>query len=80
VIKRYHIPVDIRNGRSAINYQKMQGTLKERLYEFERQQVLASLDDNQLNITTTARELGMHRTTLISKLKALEIDAEQLRN
>jgi DNA-binding NtrC family response regulator len=79
-IQRYHIPIEIRNFQEKQFYEKMQGTLKERLADFERQQVLASLDDNELNISWTAKELGMHRTTLIAKLKTLGIDVEKMRN
>jgi len=81
VIKRFHIPGDIRGDSSDKKRIPItSGPLKDRLLSYEREQVLDSLDQNKMNITITAKELGMHRTTLISKLKALDIDIEELRN
>jgi len=41
--------------------------------ELERQFVVAALERNGYNRTATARQLGMHKTTLFRKFKRLGI-------
>lgn len=40
----------------------------------EREVILAALERNQFNRLATARELGMHKSTLFRKLKKLQLD------
>jgi two-component system nitrogen regulation response regulator NtrX len=52
-------------------------TLTDALREPERNIILATLIDNNWNRTTTAEILGINRTTLYKKMKALGIDPDQ---
>jgi len=47
---------------------------KEKLVEaFERERILAALENNQGNVSAAARELGIHRQSLQQKMAQLEI-------
>jgi len=48
-------------------------TLKESLYQFERDYLIKALSENQWNVCTTAVKIGVERTTLYKKLKALGV-------
>ena len=49
-------------------------TLQEARQELERRMILESLERNSWNVTRTAAELGLERTTLHKKIKALDLD------
>jgi len=49
--------------------------IREQVFEFTRERVLAALSRNENNRTRTARELGVCRVTLQKYLKRFHIDA-----
>ncbi len=52
----------------------------EALKEFRKQFILAVLRASHWNKSKAARELGMHRSTLVRALRELNIDFRALRN
>jgi DNA-binding NtrC family response regulator len=54
------------------------GDLKSAREEFERNYIIQALRQNDMNISRAARYLGMERTNLHRKLKALNIDPDKL--
>jgi len=59
----------IRTGESAC------GTLKEQMDNYERQIIMDSLGRSGGNRSTTAKELGLNRTTLYSKMNKYHLDS-----
>ncbi|MGN0962938.1 MAG: sigma-54 interaction domain-containing protein [Clostridia bacterium] len=53
-----------------------QGTLTERVEQFEREIIETTLEKNHFNMSRTARELGIRRETLYYRLKKLNIHNE----
>jgi len=49
-------------------------TLEQARREFERQFIVASLEDHRGNISRSAKKLGVHRNTLRNKVSNLGID------
>ena len=56
-----------------------QGTLTERVDQFERQAILAELERQQFHITNAAKALGLERSHLYKKCQQLGIDLPSLR-
>ncbi len=52
--------------------------LKEARSEFERSFILGKLEENQWNVTKTAEAIGIERSNLHRKLKALQIDGKKI--
>ena len=52
-------------------------TLSEAREAFEKKVILRALQEQKGNVSRTAERLGLDRTTLHRKLKALGIDAEK---
>ncbi len=59
---------------------KMPFAYSEALKEFRKQFILAVLRASHWNKSKAARELGMHRSTLVRALRELNIDFRALRN
>ena len=55
-------------------------TLGQARREFERQFIVASLRENEGNLTRSARGLGVHRNTLRNKVSSLGIEEEDYRS
>jgi PAS domain S-box-containing protein len=55
------------------------GTMGEAVKSVEAQMILDALDRNRNNRLSTARELGIHKSTLFRKIKALGIDLSDRR-
>jgi PAS domain S-box-containing protein len=74
IIQKEHLPVELHGGASLhpITY-RPNGTPIERTID-ERQQLLHALRRNKGQLAQTARQLGIHRTTLWRKLKQYQID------
>ncbi len=49
-------------------------TLEQARKEFEKQYIVASLEDHQGNFSRSAKTLGVHRNTLRNKVSNLGID------
>ena len=47
--------------------------LNQALREFERRYITMALKENRGNRSVAARKLGIHRNTLINKVKALDL-------
>jgi DNA-binding NtrC family response regulator len=47
--------------------------LNQALREFERKYITMALKENRGNRSVAARKLGIHRNTLINKVKALDL-------
>ena len=54
------------------------GTLKDRMWQFERRLVLTALRSARGNQSQAARRLGVHRNTLAVKIKRLQIRDEEI--
>jgi DNA-binding NtrC family response regulator len=64
---------------SAAGAQPISGTLAQRVYSFEREQLLAELKRHNQRMTDTAKALGLERSHLYKKCQALGIDLRALR-
>jgi len=78
IIQKEHLPVELlqQDDLLPVN-QRPNGTPIERTID-ERQQLLQALRRNNGQLTQTARQLGIHRTTLWRKLKQYQIDPDNL--
>ncbi len=54
-------------------------TLKQAKVDFERSFILDKLEENQWNISKTSESIGVERSNLHRKIKALEIDTKKLK-
>ncbi|HEY4359355.1 MAG TPA: sigma-54 dependent transcriptional regulator [Bryobacteraceae bacterium] len=66
------VPVEIRAGRAAAK-----GNLRETRESAEREHILRTLEDAQWNVSSAARALGMERTNLHKRIRALGIERER---
>ena len=74
-IEPLHLPPEIFRGVTAVT--KPQATLQEARSAYEREFILRKLEENQWNMTRTAAALGLERSHLYRKMKALGISAEE---
>jgi two-component system nitrogen regulation response regulator NtrX len=64
------------DGRSVFTLEQQVSTLKEARAAFEREFILQKLKENGGNVSKTADEIGVERSNLHRKIKALEIEIE----
>jgi two-component system, NtrC family, nitrogen regulation response regulator NtrX len=72
------LPAIAAGVRIAQNGSTSAGPLAQRVFDFERQTVLAELERHQFQITQTAKALGLERSHLYKKCQQLEIDLNHL--
>ena len=75
-IEPQHLPPELYRG-AARSPQQAFATLAEARHAYEREIILRKLEENQYNMTRTAAALGLERSHLYRKMKALGISAEQ---
>ena len=66
------VPVEIRSGKAAAK-----GNLRETRESAEREHILRTLEEAQWNVSSAARALGMERTNLHKRIRALGIERER---
>ncbi len=66
------VPAEIRAGKSVAK-----GNLRETRESAERDHILRTLEDAQWNVSSAARALGMERTNLHKRIRALGIERER---
>jgi two-component system nitrogen regulation response regulator NtrX len=66
------VPVEIRAGKNAAK-----GNLRETRESAEREHILRTLEESQWNVSSAARALGMERTNLHKRIRALGIGRER---
>jgi two-component system nitrogen regulation response regulator NtrX len=66
------VPAEIRAGKSA-----GKGNLRETRESAEREHILRTLEESQWNVSSAARTLGMERTNLHKRIRALGIERER---
>ncbi|HVB28777.1 MAG TPA: sigma-54 dependent transcriptional regulator [Terriglobia bacterium] len=80
-IERRHLPQNLTNhhGRAGVGRGTTGGfsTLHEARTAYERDYILRKLDENHGNVTRTAEVLGLERSHLYRKMKALGISATE---
>jgi len=70
LIGQEHLPVEL-TGTSPVHVDS--GRMEAVIRSAEEQSILASLKSNSFNRAAAARELGIHKTTLYRKIKALDL-------
>ena len=70
IIERKHLPQEL-YFYSGKKKDMEAGSFKNRIFEIERNQLIEILEENGWNKTKAARELGIHRNTLLYRLKKL---------
>ena len=75
-IEPQHLPPELYRG-AARSPQQAFATLAEARHAYEREIVLRKLEENQWNMTRTAAALGLERSHLYRKMRALGISAEE---
>ena len=65
-------PAEVRAGRSA-----PRGNLRETRESAEREHILRALQESDWNVSGAARSLGMERTNLHKRIRALGIEREK---
>jgi DNA-binding NtrC family response regulator len=70
VVHLQDVPLDVAMPESVSLRARDSLPLREALDEFERQYVLRTLEGTQWNVSRTARQLGVHRNTVLAKLAA----------
>ena len=75
IINLQDFPKDIVNYKDPefLISKRLKGTLKQAAQDFEKDFIVAALREAEKNQTHAARLLGIHRTTLISKMESLGI-------
>ncbi len=68
VVHLQDVPLDVAMPESVSLRARDSLPLREALDEFERQYVLRTLEGTQWNVSRTARQLGVHRNTVLAKL------------
>ena len=64
------VPLELRNAKSGV----VRGNLRETRESAEREHVLKALDEADWNVSAAARALGMERTNLHKRIRALGIE------
>jgi len=67
VLEPESVPVEIRIARSS----GVRGNLREAKESAEREHILRALEESKWNVSSAARVLGMERTNLHKRIKAL---------
>jgi two-component system nitrogen regulation response regulator NtrX len=73
LIEAGSVPVEIRIARSSA----ARGNLKEAKDSAEREHILRALEDTKWNVSSAARALGMERTNLHKRIRALGLAREK---
>ena len=73
VFEKGRNPVSGTLERLIAEWVKGEIKLNQALREFERRYITMALKENQGNRSLAARKLGIHRNTLINKVKALDL-------
>jgi two-component system nitrogen regulation response regulator NtrX len=73
VLQSESVPVEIRIGRAAA----VHGNLREAKESAEREHILKALEESQWNVSSAARVLGMERTNLHKRIRALGLAREK---
>jgi two-component system nitrogen regulation response regulator NtrX len=73
VIEAGSVPVEIRIARSS----SARGNLREAKESAEREHILRALEDTKWNVSSAARALGMERTNLHKRIRALGLAREK---
>jgi len=68
VVHLQDVPLDVAMPETVSLRARDALPLREALDEFERQYVLRTLEGTQWNVSRTARQLGVHRNTVLAKL------------
>jgi len=76
LIEPLHLPPELFRGVPAVP-SKPNATLQEARSAYEREFILRKLGENQWNMTRTAAALGLERSHLYRKMKALGISGEE---
>jgi two-component system nitrogen regulation response regulator NtrX len=80
LIRREHLPQAVRGEASeGLALARRYGSLKEAREAFERQYVLRTLREEGGNVTAAARALGLDRSSLYRRARALSIPLDDLR-
>ncbi|MEM7249042.1 MAG: sigma-54 dependent transcriptional regulator [Acidobacteriota bacterium] len=79
VIGREQLPRQLRGESTTSWAERPQGTLKEAREAFEREYVLRTLRRLKGNVSATARELGLERSSLYRKARALKLSLDDAR-
>ena len=69
-IKKEHLPEYLLESNTI---ETVENALPENMQDFERQKIITTLEQNRYNKHKTAKQLGMHVTTLWRKMKRLGI-------
>ena len=75
IIKPHHLPDEIYKGKSASGNIKLDS-----LGNIEKQFILNMLENNNWNRSKTAKEMGIHKTTLYRKMQKLGIKPSSANN
>jgi two-component system nitrogen regulation response regulator NtrX len=67
------VPMEIRTARPAVS----RGNLRQTRESAERDHILRALEDSEWNVSGAARALGMERTNLHKRIRALGIERER---
>jgi len=73
VLESESVPVEIRMARGA----GVRGNLRETKESAEREHILRTLEESKWNVTSAARVLGMERTNLHKRIRALGLGRSQ---
>jgi DNA-binding NtrC family response regulator len=68
VVHLQDVPLDVAMPETVSLLARDVLPLREACDEFERQYVLRTLERSQWNVSRTARQLGVHRNTVLAKL------------
>jgi two-component system nitrogen regulation response regulator NtrX len=73
VLEAASVPIEIRSAKPAA----ARGNLRETRESAERDHILRALEDSEWNVSSAARSLGMERTNLHKRIRALHIERDR---
>jgi two-component system nitrogen regulation response regulator NtrX len=73
VLESESVPVEIRIGRGS----GARGNLREAKESAEREHIMRALEESKWNVSSAARVLGMERTNLHKRIRALGLDRQK---
>jgi two-component system nitrogen regulation response regulator NtrX len=73
VLEAASVPVEIRSAKPS----PARGNLRETRESAERDHILRALEDSEWNVSSAARSLGMERTNLHKRIRALHIERDR---
>jgi two-component system nitrogen regulation response regulator NtrX len=73
VLEAASVPIEIRSSKPS----PARGNLRETRESAERDHILRALEDSEWNVSSAARSLGMERTNLHKRIRALHIERDR---